>query len=133
MRCICQLFLYQYGTDQGRVVGVFDGRIKGAGIGDAVVIDFYDGIGCQVLGTVHSCVYQFQYVYSGGPVQIQPNGAIKKADMTTMKDSISMNNSQVLVINNNSYIDQYNSQNTSNTRNRNKSIIVPSLTFQMYC
>ncbi len=56
MICICQLFLYEYGTDQGKVIGVFDGRIKGGGIGYAVIIDFYDGIGCLVLGTLHSCV-----------------------------------------------------------------------------
>lgn len=61
MRVVCELIAYDYGSngDDDRVVGTFDGRIKGAGVNDGIVIDFGESVACQVVGTVHSCVYQF--------------------------------------------------------------------------
>jgi hypothetical protein len=53
----------------GRVVSTFDGRIKGVGVNDTLVVDFYEGVPCQVLGLVNSCVYQFEYVYTGEPLK----------------------------------------------------------------
>jgi hypothetical protein len=60
MQCTCELVSVEYGgnSGEGRVVGTFDGRIKGAGVNDTLVVDFYEGVPCQVLGLVHSCVYQ---------------------------------------------------------------------------
>lgn len=67
---MCELVQFDYSSgEQGKIVGVFDGRIRGAGINDAVFMDFLEGVtGCQVIGSVHSCVYQFEYVYTGGPI-----------------------------------------------------------------
>lgn len=60
MHCHCELVSIEYSSNgEGRVVGTFEGRIKGAGINDALLIDFYEGVAVQVKGSVHSCVYQF--------------------------------------------------------------------------
>lgn len=55
-------------------------------------IDFGEGPCCQVVGSVHSCVYQLEYVYVGGTG--------KKRDLGLMKDSINVDShNQVLVVN----------------------------------
>ena len=59
MKCKCELISYDYSGEEGKVVSTFDGRIKGVGISDSMVIDFSEGLPCQVIGTVHNCVYQF--------------------------------------------------------------------------
>lgn len=70
MRCCCELVSIEYsGMGEGRVVGTFQGIIRGAGVNDALLIDFYDGIAVQVKGTLHTCVYQFEYIYTGGPIK----------------------------------------------------------------
>ena len=59
MKCRCELVSYDYSGEDSKVVSTFDGRIRGIGISDSLVIDFWEGTSCQVIGSAHNCVYQF--------------------------------------------------------------------------
>jgi hypothetical protein len=42
-------------------LGRFDGVFHGANAHDVLLIDFAEPAACQVLGTIHACIYQYEY------------------------------------------------------------------------
>lgn len=116
MMCTCQLIIIEYSgcgngydTSNGKIISLFDGRLKGAGINDSLIIDFYQSIACQVVGSVHTCVYQFQYLYTGQP--------IPKYIGNTSGSNVNMKNNSIVNVNGNKVKNSSNSNNKNDIRN----------------
>ena len=64
---LCELILSD--PQRERVVGSFEGKIRGDSVNEALVVDFHEVGACQVLGSIHSCVYQFAYSATNEKIQ----------------------------------------------------------------
>lgn len=56
---VCELVRVDSNKDQ--VLGTFEGVLNGVNSHDALLIDFGETAACQIRGTIHSCIYQYEY------------------------------------------------------------------------
>ena len=58
---LCEFIRIDF-NNKKTVSGVFEGRLFGASVSDFLLIDFYEAAASQVKGSVHSCVYQYEFL-----------------------------------------------------------------------
>lgn len=66
---VCDLLHIESG--QAKIVDTFKAKLPSSSFHEYLEIDFYEGAPCQIVGSLHSCLYRFEYLHSGSGVDLK--------------------------------------------------------------